>query len=273
MIKTLSEVRVGFIGCGMMATALMAGFEAKGVVDVARMCGSCKSQCTVDRVGKLGVPVYTENVKVVAQSDVIFLSVKPYVLPHVLEEIRDTVTKEKLVVSIAAGVTIGAMENVLPEGSRLIRVMPNTPCSVGAAASAYVKGTHATEDDMALVGELMTAVGLAIPCAEKDLNAVTGLTGSGPAYVFLMIEALADGAVRAGLPRAMALKMAAQMVKGAAQMAVETGLHPGVLKDQVCSPGGTTIAGVEALEKGNFRATVMSAVTSAKARADELSKQ
>jgi len=272
-VLQVGDARVGFIGCGSMATALMVGFASKEIVVHDRMCGSCKSQGTVDRMTKLGIQAFTENAAVVSQSDVIFLSVKPYVLPTVLQEIAAHVTEDKLLVSVAAGVTLATMEKALPPNSRVVRVMPNTPCSVGAAASAYVKGTHATEEDMVLVGELLNSVGVALPCLEKDLNAVTGLSGSGPAYVFLMMEAMADGGVRAGLPRNVALKLAIQTLKGAAMMAEESGLHPGVLKDQVCSPGGTTISGVEALERGNFRATVMNAVTSAKNRADELSKE
>jgi len=148
--------------------------------------------------------------------------------------------------------------------------MPNTPCSVGCSASAYAAGTYATEQDMDFIGELLNSVGLGIPCNESEMNGITALSGSGPAYVFLMIEAMADGGVKGGVPRDMALKLAAHTVAGAAQMVIQTGTHPAVLKDRVCSPAGTTIAGVTSLETHGFRNAVISAVTAAKARADEL---
>lgn len=150
--------------------------------------------------------------------------------------------------------------------------MPNTPCLVGEMAAGFAAGSRAEPEDMNLVGMLLNTLGTAMPCEEKLLNAVTGLSGSGPAYIFVLIEALADGGVRQGIPRATALSLAAQTVKGAAQMVLETGKHPGILKDQVCSPGGTTIAGVEALENGGFRAATIAAVSAATKRADELSR-
>ena len=177
-----------------------------------------------------------------------------------------------LVISIAAGVTLTSLEAALPESARVIRVMPNTPCLVGEMAAGFSAGSRAEPEDMNLVGTLLNTLGTAMPCEEKLLNAVTGLSGSGPAYIFVLIEALADGGVRQGIPRATALSLAAQTVKGAAQMVLETGKHPGILKDQVCSPGGTTIAGVEALENGGFRAATIAAVSAATKRADELSR-
>ena len=190
-----------------------------------------------------------------------------------LQEVRGAAEgKDMLFVSIAAGVTSDSIKQELPEKSRVVRVMPNTPCLVGEMAAGFCKGPNALPEDMTLVGSLLNTLGTAMPCDEKLLNAVTGLSGSGPAYIFVLIEALADGGVRQGIPRATALALAAQTVKGAAQMVLETGKHPGILKDQVCSPGGTTIAGVEALETNGFRAATMSAVSAATARADELSR-
>lgn len=210
----------------------------------------------------------------VANSSVVFLCVKPNVLPQLLQEVYQVCkedTQRALLVSIAAGVTCAQIESQLPAGVRVVRVMPNTPCLVGQSASGYTAGKHATPEDLQLVHKIFSSVGKAVHVPnEKDLDAVTGLSGSGPAYIFLLIEALADGGVRAGLTRQVALDLAVQTVKGAAMMVEETKTHPGVLKDQVCSPGGTTIAGVEALERNGFRSAAIEAVTAATSRAREL---
>jgi pyrroline-5-carboxylate reductase len=263
---------VGFIGTGMMANALVVGMCKAGLVEARDVVGTDPYAESRKRFEQTGARLLASNGDVVAASDVVFLSVKPYVVPQVLDEVGSLVSADKVVVSIAAGVTLAAIEARLPPKTRVIRVMPNTPCAVGQSASGVSKGTWASDADMELIVSLFNSVGLAVACPEKDLNAVTGLSGSGPAYIFMVIEALADGGVRAGLTRDTALKLAAQTVKGAACMVLETGQHPGVLKDQVCSPGGTTIAGVHALEEGKLRATLMSAVLQAKLRADELGK-
>ena len=224
------------------------------------------------RLAELGVSVAASNAAVAeSTSGLIFLAVKPNLIPTVLSAIRDHVG-DACVVSIAAGVTLAALEAGLKPGTRVVRVMPNTPCLVGQTAAGYAAGTAATPADMLLVGSLLGSVGTAVEVQPKDLDAVTGLSGSGPAYVFLLIEALADGGVRNGLPRQTALALAAQTVKGAAEMVLSTGRHPGDLKDAVCSPGGTTIAGVEALEQAGFRYAAMSAVSAATARSKELGK-
>ena len=172
--------------------------------------------------------------------------------------------------SIAAGVSLAKLEAAAPAGTRFVRVMPNTPALVGASASAYAVGTHATRADATLVHRLLAAVGLALEVKEKLLDAVTGVSGSGPAYAFLMIEALADGGVAAGLPRDIAQKLAAQTLMGAAKMVLETGQHPGALKDAVCSPGGTTIEAMHELEKGGVRAALITAVRVAADKAKKL---
>lgn len=214
-----------------------------------------------------------DNVSVAQRSDVIWLATKPDIVPVVLGECGPVLLEHGcLVVSIAAGVTLGAMERALPDGVRVIRVMPNLNALVGELAAGFCCGTHATRDDALLVKSLLGSVGKAEEVPEKLMDAVTGLSGSGPAFGFIMVEALADGGVRAGLPRPTAQILAAQTLKGAAEMVLKTGKHPGELKDQVCSPGGTTIAGVEALEKAGFRAAAIGAVTAATARSSELGK-
>jgi pyrroline-5-carboxylate reductase len=209
---------------------------------------------------------------VVAASDLLVLAVKPQAMESVLEEISGKVTPQQhLVISIAAGVPLSRIAAELGgHQHRLVRVMPNTPCLVGASASAYAAGPSATADDIRLVDRLFNSVGKAIAVPEKLLDAVTGLSGSGPAYVFVMLEALSDGGVRMGLPRDVANVLAAQTMYGAAKMLLETGLHPGALKDMVTSPGGTTIAGLHALEKGGARAALMDAVQAATQRSAEL---
>jgi len=199
----------------------------------------------------------------------VILATKPFAIPEACKDIASVKEADALIISIAAGVTIETLERLLP-GKRVIRVMPNTPCLVGQAAVAFALGTLATDADREIAHTIFGSVGIAMEVKEMHLDAVTGLSGSGPAYVFQFIEALSDGGVRVGLPRAIATQLAAQTVKGAAEMVLQTGTHPGALKDTVCSPGGTTIAGVEALEKGGFRAAAISAVTAATRRSMQL---
>lgn len=208
-----------------------------------------------------------------AASDVILLCTKPADVVSALKQISAAVKgKPVLVISIAAGVSLHTLESAAEGNLRLVRAMPNTPALVRKGAAAYCLGSRATQADGALTENLLGSVGLAIQVPERLMDAVTGLSGSGPAYVYLMIEALADGGVHEGLPRADALQLAAQTVIGAATMVLETGLHPAVLKDMVTSPGGTTIAGLRALEQGNLRASVINAVHAASSRSKELGK-
>jgi pyrroline-5-carboxylate reductase len=198
--------------------------------------------------------------------------VKPQVIDTVLAEIAAAVDAKKLVISIAAGVTLARIEKALTPGSRAVRVMPNTPALVLAGAAAIAGGTGATSDDLGLAQSIFDSVGRSVIVEEKLMDAVTGLSGSGPAYVFLIIDALSDAGVKAGLPRQLALELAAQTVYGSAKMVLETKEHPGKLRDMVTSPGGTTIEGLHALEKGKLRATLMNAVEAATARSKELGK-
>jgi pyrroline-5-carboxylate reductase len=191
------------------------------------------------------------------------LSIKPDQVHGVIKEIRSGITQSHLILSIAAGVTLARIEEAMPEGTRVVRVMPNTPALVGASATAYAPGRSARAEDSQLVHRLFIAVGSAVQVKEPLLDAVTGLSGSGPAYVFLMLEALSDGGVAAGLPREVATRLAAQTLLGSAQMVLETGQHPAVLREMVTSPGGTTVEGLHELEKAGVRAALISAVRSA----------
>jgi pyrroline-5-carboxylate reductase len=203
----------------------------------------------------------------------VVLSVKPQAMNKLLQEIKPALDQSKLVISIAAGVPIAAIERQVGHGVRIIRTMPNTPALVGAGATALSPGEHATEADLAQARALFEAVGMAVVVDEPLLDAVTGLSGSGPAYIFLIIEALSDGGVKAGLARDQAQELAAQTVLGSAKLLIETGEHPGRLKDQVTSPGGTAIAGLHTLEAGGLRTTLMDAVEAATQRSRELGKK
>lgn len=267
------EEKLGFLGAGQMAEALMRGLIQAGLTTPDRIIASDTIHDRLVYIGKqVGTKTTSENRTVVDESQLLILAVKPQVVGPVLREIRDVVTPNHLLVSIAAGVTLSRIESELPQATRVVRVMPNTPCLVGATAAGFALGRKATEKDSTTVEQLFSAVGRAFCLEEKLLDAVTGLSGSGPAYAFLFIEALADGGVRAGLPRDVALTLAAQTVFGAAKMVLETRKHPGELKDMVASPGGTTIAGLHELEKGGFRGAVMNAVLAASERSKELGK-
>ena len=265
--------RIGFLGGGRMATALARGWLNAGLLKVAR-CRASDPDENARRTfsAETGCLAATDNKAVVADSDVLVLAVKPQNMAALLEEIRPHVAARHLIVSIAAGVTLRQLVDGLGV-TRLVRVMPNTPCLLGASASAYSDAEGATAADLGLVDRLLNAVGRAYKLPEHLLDAVTGLSGSGPAFVYLVIEALSDGGVRVGLPRDVATALAAQTVLGAAKMVLETGSHPGVLKDAVASPGGTTIAGLHALERGGVRGALMDAVEAATRRATELGQQ
>lgn len=264
--------KLGFIGAGRMATALVQGFAAAGLVAPESVVASDvfeNARAAFEQ--ETGAATTSDNAEVVAASDVVFLAVKPGDIDKVCRQINPALTPEHLVVSIAAGVTLSQLSLGLGGERRMIRVMPNTPCLVGASASAYSRASHATDDDARLVHQLLSAIGVCYELPEPLLDAVTGLSGSGPAFVYLVIEALSDGGVRMGLPRDVATSLAAQTVFGAAKMVLETGQHPGALKDMVASPGGTTIAGLHELERHGLRGALMDAVEAAARRSEEFS--
>jgi len=254
----------------MMASALMDGLVAKGVVnDPSSIYCSDVYEPALEKARAKGMNAVSSNKEVCEHGkDAVILAVKPNYIGAVCADVA-SVDSSATVISIAAGVTLETLEAALP-GRHVVRVMPNTPCLVGEAATGFALGKHATDVDRQIVQTIFGSVGLAAEISEVLLNAVTGVSGSGPAYVFQFIEALSDGGVRAGLPRSVATQLAAQTVKGAAEMVLQTGEHPGELKDKVTSPGGTTIAGVAALEDGGFRSAVIGAVKASTRRSMQL---
>ena len=276
MKEDASEVvtRWGFIGSGKMATALARGMVRSGVATPGSISASDPVEAARLSLAAevAGASAFAHNREVVQASDVVILAVKPQSMPQVLAELREAITADHMVISIAAGVTLDALAAGLGSDRRLVRVMPNTPALIGEGASGYCLGPNARAGDEATVKRCLDAVGRSFRVPEHLLDAVTGLSGGGPAYVYLMIEALSDGGVRVGLPRDVATALAAQTLLGAAKMVLETGLHPGMLKDQVTSPGGTTIAGLHALERGGVRAALMDAVEAATERSKQLGR-
>lgn len=264
----LQGVKLGFIGAGAMGGAIIRGLLTRGWVARENLIYYDPDPARQKKMEKLGVEAALDNPEVM-HAQVVVLAVKPQLLGTLLAGIKDFARPQHLIVSIAAGTTLATLEAALPE-SRIIRAMPNTPAIVGAGMTALAPGSRATPEDTALALGLFQAVGQAAVVEERLMDAVTGLSGSGPAFVALFIEALADGGVKAGLPRLLANNMAVQTVLGAAKLCHEEDLHPGKLKDLVASPAGTTIEGLHVLENGGFRGLVMSAVTAAAARAKEL---
>ncbi len=266
--------RIGFIGGGNMAGALVRGLLLSKTVEADHVIVSdVKRERLKELASEYGVQTTTDNEELGRWADVLVLAVKPQIVDRVLPTVAASLNEGDLVISVAAGVPIEALETRLPAGARVVRAMPNTAAIALAGATAIAAGTHATDDDMALAQSLFEAVGRCVTVDESLLDAVTGLSGSGPAYVMLMIEALADGGVKVGLGRDTALLLAAQTVYGAAKLQLETGEHPGRLKDMVTSPGGTAIAGLHTLEAGGLRRTLIDAVEAASLRAAELGEQ
>jgi pyrroline-5-carboxylate reductase len=255
-------MKIGFIGLGNMAKAMIGGILQQNKVDRGDILGSDLSQDAVGHVkDTYGIRVCQDNRQVAAESDILFLAVKPQMMVEVISEIRDSVKSAGIVVSIAAGKTVGFLqENFGSDDLKLVRCMPNTPALVGEGMTGVCGGANVTREDMESVLGLLESFGKASVVPERLMDAVVGISGSAPAYVFLFIEAMADEAVAAGMPRQQAYQFAAQAVLGSAKMVLETGKHPGELKDMVCSPGGTTIAAVKVLEEQGFRGVVMDAV-------------
>lgn len=271
----LSDVRkstrtIGFVGAGNMAEAMLRGLLRGEDFAPAQVSASGPRQERVQELrDKYGINATTDN-HVPASAEIVVLSVKPQIMSRVLDEVAGTISPDALVISIAAGVPVSAIQTRLASGTRVIRAMPNTPALVDAAATAIAGGEHARESDLADARKIFDAIGLTVILDESQLDAVTGLSGSGPAYVFLILEALSDAGVKVGLSRRTAQLLAAQTLLGSAKMLLETNEHPGRLKDMVTSPGGTAITGLHTLEHGGVRTTLMNAVEAATRRSREL---
>jgi len=265
---------IAFLGAGNMAEALVKGLLRAGVASPQEiLCTDRRAERGPELIQRYGVRFGQSNAEAAREAAIVLLSVKPQAMNKLLEEIAPALDASKLVISIAAGVPIAAIERKVGHGVRIVRTMPNTPALVGAGATALAAGEHATEADLAQARALFDAVGKTVVVDEPLLDAVTGLSGSGPAYVFLVIEALSDAGVKVGLARQQSQDLAAQTVLGSAKLLLETGEHPGRLKDQVTSPGGTAIAGLHTLEAGGLRTTLMNAVEAATRRSHELGKK
>lgn len=264
------DKRITFLGAGNMANAIIRGLIRSGERPANITATVKRDEKKRELEAAHGIAVGFDNVSAAKDAEIVVLSIKPQAFDSVLIHIAPIIDAQKLVISVAAGVPIAAIERRLGSGARIVRTMPNTPALVGLGATAISGGEHATAADLELAQKMFDAVGITTVLDESLLDAVTGLSGSGPAYIFLIIEALSDAGVKVGLSRHTALKLAAQTVYGSAKLLLETGAHPGTLKDQVTSPGGTAIAGLHTLEAGGLRTTLIDAVESASRRAKQL---
>jgi pyrroline-5-carboxylate reductase len=268
---SLKGKTVGFIGAGNMGEALIRGLVSANVVPPEAVWATdVRAERLTELVQTYGIQTVLTNVEAVRQVDVVIMAVKPQIMTPVLREIASALTRRKLMISVAAGVGTAKIRAVLGRDVRLIRVMPNAPALVLEGATAIAKAEGLEPEDLGVAGEIFSAVGRVVILDEDQMDAVTGLSGSGPAYVALVIESLADGGVKMGLDRATAMTLATQTVLGAARLLAETSMHPGALKDMVSSPGGTSIAGIAALEEGGVRTTFIKAVERATQRSKEL---
>lgn len=268
---SLKDKTVGFLGAGNMGEAIIKGLLQTGLVPTSAIAATdARADRLQQMASQYGIRAVASNPDLVAESDVVILAVKPQIMGAVLKEIAGAVDRSRLLISVAAGVPVATLRQGLGKPARLIRVMPNTPALVLEGVTAIARADGLEPGDLELAQELFGAVGRAVVLDEDALDAVTGLSGSGPAYVAIVIESLADGGVKMGLDRATAMILAAQTVLGSARLILDTGMHPGQLKDMVSSPGGTTIAGISALEEGGVRRTFISAVERATLRSREL---
>ncbi len=264
-------MKLGFIGCGNMASAIIGGVEKSGLVKPEDLMGSAKTDATLARVrGEFGIGTTRNNRKVALFADVLILAVKPAVMADVIGGIRDAVDERTVIVSLAAGRTLSWFAEQFGRPLKIVRTMPNTPALVGEGMTTLCPNESVTEEDLAAVRKIFESCGKTEVLPEHLIDAATSLGGSSPAYVFMFMEALADAAVLQGMPRASAYRMAAQTVLGSAKLMLETGKHPGELKDMVCSPGGTTIEGVRVLEKRGMRSAVIEALAACGEKAKKL---
>lgn len=253
--------KIGFIGCGNMAKAMIKGILMSNLVDSKNIVVSAKTSETLEDIKKeLGVTTTLENKKVAGEVDILILAVKPYLYEDVLDEIKEDIKEETIVVSIGAGISLDFLRENLRDEIKFIKTMPNTPALVGEGMSAITLGENLSEQEIEDVLNIFRSFGKVEIIDEKLMDGFTAICGSSPAYIYILIEAMADAGVKEGIPRQMAYSMSAQAVLGSAKMVLETDEHPGRLKDNVCSPGGTTIDAVISLEKTGFRSSIMEAV-------------
>lgn len=268
------EQKIGFIGIGNMGMAMIKGMLASQIVKAEQIIAY---KMTPDKQKQLGtdkaMTIATSEIEVAVKADILFLAVKPNAILSVLEKIKHALSAHTVIVSVAAGITLAAMENVLGSNYKIIRTVPNTPALVNAGMTSITTNKQVTDTELNTVIALFNALGETEVVAENLVHAVTGVSGSSPAYVFMFIEAMADAGVLAGMPRSQAYKFAAQAVLGAAKMVLATGKHPGELKDMVCSPGGTTIEAVKTLENNGLRTAVIEAVTSCVKKSESMSNK
>ncbi|MBU3129043.1 pyrroline-5-carboxylate reductase [Clostridium tagluense] len=265
---------IGFIGCGNMAQAMIGGIVKSNLVPSKKVIGSNPSDRSLNKVKEeYNILVTKDNVEVAKFSDILILAVKPYKYFDVIHEIKPYLKKDVVIITIAAGITLESMGSALGDCAKVIRTMPNTPALVGEGMSALCANKNITKEELQDVVSIFESFGKVEILEENLIEIVPAVSGSSPAYVYMFIEALGDGAVLQGMPRDKAYRMAAQAVLGAAKMVLETGEHPGKLKDNVCSPGGTTIEAVYTLEKNNFRGSVISAMESCTEKAIKMGKK
>lgn len=271
-VMSLNISSVGFIGAGKIASALARGLLASGKIGKDRITASGPSILDTENIKKLGINVTCNNSESVKNSEVVLVCVKPHLVSRVLREVAPSITRDHLFISVAAGVTLQTLEKSVPSNTRIIRCMPNTPVVVRNGVTIYAMGSSVRDDDKNTVEQLLSSVGVCHEMDEYYLDVITGLTGCGPSYMYLTLDALADGGVWAGIPKDLALRLIAHTMLGSAKMVLDNGSHPAELKDAVCSPAGTSIQAIQVLEKAGFRGLMMEAVQTASKRASELSR-
>ncbi|KZE63778.1 pyrroline-5-carboxylate reductase [Fictibacillus phosphorivorans] len=266
--------KIGFIGFGKMAQAMARGMIDSGLIKADQIMASMRTEKTRKQVEEqFGITTHPSNSEVAKKADILFLAVAPYSYFEVIDEIKEVVKQDVMIITIAAGITMGDVEQAFGKKIKVVRTMPNTPSLVGAGMTAVSVNDEITDHELEIVEELLSSFGKVEVIIESQMDAIPAISGSSPAYVYMMIEAMADGGVRQGLSRDQSYRLAAQAVLGAAQMVLETGKHPGELKDQVTSPGGATIAAVATLEQERFRGAVLAAMESCTVKVKELGKK
>lgn len=267
------DKKIGFIGCGKMAQAMIGGLLDSNLIDKQNIIVSAKSNETFEKVkGLYNIQTLQSNVELAAMTDYLFLAVKPDLYPKIIDEIKDHISNNTVIITIAAGITLEGVEKSFGKEVKIIRTMPNTPSLVREGMSALCHNQIVTDSEVGEVMAIFNSFGKCEIVNESLMDAIPAVSGSSPAYVYLMIEALADGAVLQGFPRKQAYQLAAQAVLGAAKMVLETGTHPGELKDQVCTPGGATIEAIAELEKQGFRSSIITAMERCTAKSSSLGK-